>query len=180
MPRMASAPPLAPQSPSSAPASAESFRNELTACLALVVPVGMTEEGRREWLLAAWEAVGHLPEDLLTPAAKKARQQADHPSKIVPIIIAEAEAIREERAKRAAFDSNNPDPSRLLAGPRPPRSIAALMDARGKPMSDEETGRLNEHLANMGSPARYSPDGSKEFQPVSQAYRHELDRKVGR
>jgi hypothetical protein len=65
------------------------FRNELTACLALTAPVGMTEESRREWLAVAWDTLRHLPPDVLASGARKARQICDHPSKIVPTIVSE-------------------------------------------------------------------------------------------
>jgi hypothetical protein len=42
------------------PASRVVFRNELTACLSLVAPVGMTEEAKADWLLVAWETLKHL------------------------------------------------------------------------------------------------------------------------
>jgi hypothetical protein len=80
----------------------KTFRNELTACLALTAPAGMTEEARRDWLAVAWDTLKHIPADILTVGARKARQQCDHPSKIVPTIIAEtAEMMRWKReAKR--------------------------------------------------------------------------------
>lgn len=71
------------------PATTEQFRNELTACLALTAPAGMTEEGRKEWLMVAWETLKHLPPDLLVKGCRAARQKCDHPSKIVPTIIEE-------------------------------------------------------------------------------------------
>jgi hypothetical protein len=53
------------------PATSDVFRNELTACLALVVPVGMTEEGRREWLVVAWATLKHLPPMCCRLAARR-------------------------------------------------------------------------------------------------------------
>lgn len=79
------------------PADSDHFRNELTACLALVVPVGMTEEGRSEWLSVAWATLNHLPADLLSLGCKKARETCDHPSKIVPTIISETRESMESR-----------------------------------------------------------------------------------
>ena len=79
------------------------FRNELTACLALVAPVGMTEESRREWLSVAWDTLKHLPPDVLAIGAKKARQKCDHPSKLVPTIIAETEHLVKWRRDADAY-----------------------------------------------------------------------------
>jgi len=71
------------------------FRNELTACLTLVAPVGMTEEAKRDWLAVAWDTLKHLPPSILTSGARKARLLCDHPSKVVPTIVAEtAEMMR--------------------------------------------------------------------------------------
>lgn len=70
------------------------FRNELTACLVLTAPAGMTEESRREWLAVAWDTLKHIePRDLET-CARKARQTCDHPSKIVPAIIKARDELR--------------------------------------------------------------------------------------
>jgi hypothetical protein len=70
------------------------FRNELTACLALVAPVGMTEDSRREWLAVAWDTLRHIPPKDLASGARIARQTCDHPAKIVPAIIKAVEELR--------------------------------------------------------------------------------------
>ncbi len=59
----------------------------LGPCLTLVVPTGMSEGDRQEWLTAAVLTVDGLPEHAIAYGARMARQKADHPSKIVPIII---------------------------------------------------------------------------------------------
>ena len=86
------------------PATRTEFGAELTACLALVAPVGMTEEARREWLAVAWTTVGHLPATLLKIGAQAAREKADHPSKIVPIILAETREMMDRRREGARFE----------------------------------------------------------------------------
>jgi len=80
------------------------FRDELTKCLALVVPAGMDEEGRAEWLAVAWETIGHLPADLLRIGCAHARKVADHPAKIVPAIIAETRELLAQRRRNAQPD----------------------------------------------------------------------------
>lgn len=75
------------------PATNEQFRNELTACLALVAPVGMTEEAKRDWLRVAWATLKHLPPDILARGCKTARETCDHPSKIVPAVLAATELL---------------------------------------------------------------------------------------
>jgi hypothetical protein len=87
------------------PASPDDFRNELTACLTLVAPVGMTEEAKRDWLAVAWGTLSHLPSDLLSRGCKVARETCDHPSKIVPAIFAETEQGMKWRLESLACDS---------------------------------------------------------------------------
>jgi hypothetical protein len=104
------------------PASREDFGRELTKCLSLVAPVGMTEDARVEWLTAAWEATGHLPADLLHLGAAHARRVADHPSKIVPAIIAETEELLRSRRRslhedRARAERALPAPEQRLCTP---------------------------------------------------------------
>lgn len=154
-PLMALAPRPEPQLPSLArlqPATSEDFRNELTACLALVVPVGMTEEARREWLAVAWETLKHLPADLLAAGCRKARQTADHPSKIVPAII---EATSEDIERRREFVRSGP---LRIDGPSPKKHV---MDRRGEPMDEADCAELNRILENLGAQARYRCDGSR-------------------
>lgn len=103
----------APPSPCLAPADNAQFRNELTACLALTVPVGMTEEARREWLAVAWATLKHLPADLLASGCEEARRKADHPAKIVPIIIASTSDRLRSRRDNLATDAPR------LAAPKP-------------------------------------------------------------
>lgn len=99
------------------PATRQEFGVELTACLALVVPVGMTEEARREWLSVAWQTLKHLPSDLLAAGCIEARKTADHPSKIVPAIIAYAEPRLENRQR---IRREYPSSSLRIAGPERP------------------------------------------------------------
>jgi hypothetical protein len=130
-PPMASAPLPERRLPSSAPLAAapsDQFRDELTACLALVVPSGMEESARREWLLVAWKTLSHLPTDLLKRGCDRARKTADHPSKIVPAILREVQDDLERRRERI----NSEPEVRLIGGPRT-RSVSALRDRRGGP-----------------------------------------------
>lgn len=144
--------PVSPSLGTLKPATNTQFRNELTACLALVAPVGMTEEAKRDWLTVAWGTLKHLPEDLLRRGCAEARKSCDHPSKLVPTIIAATQESFEDRAKMAR--------ERLPALPSPPVKKHVL-DRRGEPMSEEDTAELNRCLENMGATARYRPDGSK-------------------
>lgn len=114
----------------------------------------MTEEARGEWLAVAWETLKHLPPDLLSRGCQKARATCDHPAKIVPAILSETE-------DQMKWRSETVETAPMIAGPARPRSATALMDARGKPMTQAEAETLNAHLEWLGSPARYRADGSK-------------------
>lgn len=99
-PPMVSVPRQGPGSQSLADDTRIVFRNELTACLSLTAPAGMTEEGRRDWLAVAWDTLKHIPADILARGARKAREKCDHPSKIVPFIV---EATREDMRLRREY-----------------------------------------------------------------------------
>jgi len=114
------------------PATSVQFRDELTACLALVAPVGMTEEARAEWLAVAWETLRHLPADMLRHGARKARERCDHPSKIVPTILAETSDWMASRRKVAAD----------ARGERP----AGLIEDRSQYCSPEEAAKIMEEF----------------------------------
>jgi hypothetical protein len=86
------------------PATPTEFRNELTACLALTAPVGMSEEARGEWLAVAWQTLKHLPADVLAHGARKARETCDHPAKVVPAIFRETEEWMASRRRMARYD----------------------------------------------------------------------------
>lgn len=98
------------------------FARAIGPCLALVVPVGMSQEDRVVWIDAAFTALKHLPIDLIEKGAAEARKTADHPSKIVPAIIA---ATRDDVAFR----------DRMAARPQPERALPAPGDER--PTTDE-------------------------------------------
>ena len=68
--------------------------NELSACLALVRPAGMTEDMATEWLAVAASTLTGLSEHELDKGFRKARLECSHHSQIVPTVMkANAEAI---------------------------------------------------------------------------------------
>lgn len=136
--------------PLTRPATEDDFRNELTACLALVAPVGMDENARREWLMVAWDSLRHLPTDLLRAGCRKARLIADHPAKIVPAIIAETE---EDMARRTRIVLEY---GAALPGPK-----THIMDRDRRHFTAEDWDELNQHLELVGSPVRYRSDGTR-------------------
>ena len=83
--------------------------NKLTPALALTAGAGMTGGARTEWLTAAADALKGIPHDLLDRGVRVARSSADHPSKIIPLILAEVKdqwrvRLRERGAVRALSD----------------------------------------------------------------------------
>lgn len=114
----------------------------VSPALALAGGVGMNEAGRREWLLAAGMALGHLPEDLLKAGVGAAMRIADHPSKIVPAIIAETAdnlELRREALRRAQAVS------RLTALPPPP--------PKSDPLTPEQIAELYASAKKVADPA---------------------------
>lgn len=71
------------------PATAMEVTLSLGACLALVAGSGMHDDARDEWLDVAKETLRGIPVDLLERGCAAARRRADHPSKVVPTIMAE-------------------------------------------------------------------------------------------
>lgn len=82
-------PPLAWQ----APASREEIMLALAPCLTIAAPSGMSLDDRTEWFMAAAGFLSNIPASLLREAAQAA--VCDHPSKIVPMILAYAREHRE-------------------------------------------------------------------------------------
>jgi hypothetical protein len=80
-----------------AAATPHDFKIQLTGCLALVAPVGMTEEAKVDWLTAAWGTLNGIPADLLARGCRSARQWCDHHAKIVPAILREIEPTWQRR-----------------------------------------------------------------------------------
>lgn len=87
----------------SEPATFEALASAVSPCLALVGGVGMNMEARTEWLLAAHVALDGIPEDLIKRGARAAMLKADHPSKIIPAIMAEIEGALELRRASARY-----------------------------------------------------------------------------
>jgi len=85
----------------SEPATPTQLAEALTPCLALVAPVGMDEDAQATWFQAAFMALADYPAELVKRGAKAAMLKADHPSKIVPLIVSEvAQAMEWRKAAR--------------------------------------------------------------------------------
>jgi hypothetical protein len=96
----------------------------------------MTEEARGEWLAVAWETLKHLPADMLHVGCRKARETADHPSKIVPIIVVATDEWLASRRNARAPVATIPEARRI--------------EKQSPPLTDDEIKRLPPHLIEMG------------------------------
>lgn len=99
-----------------APRSMEEIMAELSRCLTLTAPSGMSQDDRVEWLTVAAMELLAVPSCIFDEACAEARRTCDHPSKIVPAIlryqpghyISEgflSNRLRIERAKLANIDA---------------------------------------------------------------------------
>lgn len=141
--------PLAPwQDPRTAlrPATTDDFRRELTACLSLVGAAGMSEDDRREWMIAARGTLRDIPADLLERGCQAARRTCDHPSKIVPAILAEVDQAWRWRKENRVRSEPQAEPV-----PRERRIE--------RPLSAAEIVEANELFAKVGLATRYRDDG---------------------
>jgi hypothetical protein len=77
----------------------------LSSCLALVRPVGMTEDEAEDWLSVAMGEMQGYPADVLAIGASEARRTATHHSQIVPTICRECDAIMAQRERLARMPS---------------------------------------------------------------------------
>lgn len=75
----------------SRPVSAQEAVAQLTSCLCLVRPVGMTEQEAEDWLSVALGEVLHYPRSVFVTAAAHARRTCTHHAQIVPAIIRHCE-----------------------------------------------------------------------------------------
>ena len=131
------------------PASPDEMQAELTACLALCGASGMNEDARCEWLRAARLTLEGIPGDLLAQGCRKARATCDHPSKIVPAIMADVEqqwGWRRDARRRESAPQTIPRERRIEA----PNNLTPA-----------ETEELNQILARAGARTRYRVDGSR-------------------
>lgn len=124
------------------PVSRDEFFSAVGPCLTLAAGVGMSQSDQDAWLEAAYQALDGIPISLLARGAQAAMQKADHPSKIVPAIVAEiGESWRwrkEHRPGRAAPASTvvpqerRIEPPRQMRDPSRPRPTEAEIIAYAK------------------------------------------------
>lgn len=109
---------------------------EMTACLALVRPVGMSADEAEDWLAVAAQSLQHLPQRILSLACVEARRTCTHHAQIVPAIIAAAEPEL-ERERRISEYGYVPV-ARQIAPPQ------------RREMTQADVDRLPAYLVNLG------------------------------
>ncbi len=115
------------------------FAKHVGPALALVAPTGMSETERKTWLGAAYTALGHLSEPTLAYACRAAMGKVDHPAKLVPAILTEAET-----------NSYQPSGSiEAIAYDGPPTEPPLLEKPRAE-LTEEQTARANAFLRTIG------------------------------
>lgn len=117
----------------SRPASPAELTSQLTACLALVRPVGMGDTEAADWLGAAATSLAQVPIDLFNRACITARRTCKHHSAIVPTIAAQIETERAEANRLAEW-------TKPIALPAPSKGIGQaefekLVAERGRGLS---------------------------------------------
>lgn len=110
---------------------------QLSACLALVRPVGMTENETMDWLAVAADCLSDLPDDILETGCRIARRKCTHHSQIVPTVIGETEELMRWRKMSANT------PLRLV-----PAISAPAIEQPAEPLPDPDT--LMPSLRRMG------------------------------
>ena len=90
----------------------------LTSCLALVRPVGMTEDEAEDWLSVAIGAVIEYSATSLRAAARKAQKTCTHHAQIVPAIVEHCEAYGPITQVWKGAWANIPE--QMLAAPETP------------------------------------------------------------
>jgi hypothetical protein len=80
----------------------------------------------------AWNTLCHLPPDILASGAAKARLLCDHPSKIVPTIIAEtADRMRRRETYRSPSDAPRLAPPDYVSAEEAAKILAEFGLKRG-------------------------------------------------
>jgi hypothetical protein len=128
----------------------------------------MSEGEKKAWFAAAAMTLNGLPASLLPEAVAEARKVADHPSRIVPAVLAAAseswERLKSDlrRAKWFYSLANQAPSERQLAPPSPEPGL-----------NPDEIEEMNAIMAKAGALTRYRPDGSRYEAETSPQARQE-------
>lgn len=133
-----------------APAPLAEVNAKLSSLLTLCAGSGFSEDDRAEWLIAATDATKGIPSDILDVAFKVARGKADHPSKIIPAMMASFQGPW--AARRAALGRVR----KMMEMASPAAAQEADDRNRIDPSDVAEANRINR---KFGLTLRYHPDG---------------------
>lgn len=126
---------------------------ELTRCLVLTVPSGMTADDRKAWLRAAFDEVLTVPSYCFAEACAHARRVADHPAKIIPAIHAyKPEYVPVSSMRTDLFNAR--------------QQLANLDAKRLAAPADEITDEEREDVAAMMTGLRQSMQSAPKPQPA--------------
>jgi hypothetical protein len=92
---------------------------QLSTCLALVKPVGMSAEDTQAWLRVAAGELSHLPPDMLERGCKTARKTCTHHGQIVPAILKDVGQWYADVAEGARIAERMAKPVERLPAPEP-------------------------------------------------------------
>lgn len=128
----------------------------LTACMALVRPVGMPQSELEDWLRVAGAEVADLPFELLDEACRVARRTCTHHSQIVPTIIresAEHMAILKTLAAPAPWDEVDALPAPPIIPPTADdlHELQAIIDKAADKFREVELDRWAERRAERAA-----------------------------
>jgi hypothetical protein len=102
--------------------------SQLSACLTLVSPSGLTANDRKEWLAVAMRTLTGIPADLLERGCEAARLKCRFPSEIVPTImetIGKSWEWRKQDARREEWGNDRypPEPQIECVDPKAIRDL---------------------------------------------------------
>lgn len=136
------------------PAPQELVIRGLSSALVLVAPAGFSDGDRRAWLASAAMTLKGIPADLLERGIVAARRIADHPSRIVPAIMAEIGNAWE--ARRESVRREQVEAVQRLPAPEAdvctPEQAAAIMAEFGLSSAMQET--VKRHLGPPTMPPK--------------------------
>ena len=137
---------------SSALSDNASLTMQLAKMMALVAPVTMTSEQQEVWLRGAVDALADIRANEVEAVSLEVRRSVSRPAQIVPKIAELVAARRSNESRMRQYEQPK------LEGPPPVRHVA---DRDRSKFGPSDWAELNEYLEKMGSPVRYSSDGTR-------------------
>lgn len=123
--------------------------------LGLVAPVTMSADQQTLWLASAVDALNGIRYGEVEAVSMEVRRSVTRPSQIVPEV---SRLVAERRAAQSRAKRQEQEIQEAMTA-LPARKHIADRDRSNFTASD--WAELNEYLEKMGSPVRYSSDGTK-------------------